>query len=260
MKPLLPTDWPVPDAIVGRLGDSAGRQRAMFADGHLLLVLHEPPVAGEPERVGRVYWRDPRGSWRGKPGGEGIAALKRHIQEFADRVDKLESQWQDASTAVEYFTLLRAIAPLHRTIRNLYTTLQEAREHVPDDRDIINQRDRVGEIERAIELLHGDAKNGLDYTVAHQSEVQSERAVEMSVAAFRLNVLAAVFLPLATLGAMFGMNLTHGFENVGMPAVFWLVVIMGLMCGGTLAVVIMRKSMLPARGLRPNVQTQRVVQ
>jgi hypothetical protein len=251
MKSVIPNDWQLPDAIARRFGDSAGRQRAMFADGHLLLVLHQPPDPGKPDRVARLYWRDPRGQWRGRPGGEGIGPLKRHVQEFAERVDKLESTWQDASTAAEYFTLLRSIAPLHRTIRNLYSTLQEARELVPEDRDLINQRDRVGEIERAIELLHGDAKNGLEFTVARQSELQSERAVEMSAAAFRLNVLAAVFLPLATLGAMFGMNLTHGLENPDAPGLFWLVVIAGLMVGAALAAVIVRRSMPATRSRRP---------
>src|SRR5437764_1312400 len=51
----LPPDWQLPAAFAQRLGDNAGRQRAMSADGHLLLVLHEPPAAGAPERPGRAY-------------------------------------------------------------------------------------------------------------------------------------------------------------------------------------------------------------
>src|SRR5262249_31193757 len=183
------------------LGDSAGRQRAMTAEGHLLLVLHEPPLAGVPERTGRLFWRDPEGTWRARPLGDGPQALKRHVAEFAERVEELEKQWQTATTAEDYYTLLRAIAPLHRTARNLHATLQQARELVPEDRDLINLRDQVGEIERALELLHADAKNGLDFTVAHQVEQQAERSYDMAVAAPRLNLLAGAVLPLPPLSA-----------------------------------------------------------
>jgi len=96
------------------------------------------------------------------------------------------------------FDLLRSIAPLHRTARHLYATLQEARELVPEDRDLINLRDQIGEIERALELLHGDAKNGLEFTVARQAEQQAERTYDMAVSAHRLNLLAAAFFPVAT--------------------------------------------------------------
>jgi len=66
-------------------------------------------------------------------------------------------------TAEDFYGLLRLTAPLHRTARHLHATLQQARELVPDDRDLINLRDQIGEIERTIELLHGDARNGLDF-------------------------------------------------------------------------------------------------
>jgi CorA-like Mg2+ transporter protein len=235
MRLAIPVDWRLPEAIHRRLGDTAGRQRAIAADSHLLLVLHEPPVPGVATRVGRFFWRDPEGSWKGSPFGDGIQSLKRHVTEFSERVDQLETQWQDADTAAEYFAMLQIIAPLHRTTRNLYAALQEARELVPGDRDLINQRDRVGEIERAIELLHGDARNGLDYTVAHQAEIEALRSYEMAVAAHRLNLLAAAFFPLATLAAIFGMNLSSGLEHPALTGVFWAIVIIGLMCGFGLA-------------------------
>src|SRR6266478_1852031 len=115
MQLRIPSDWQVPALFGNRLGDAVGRQRAMFAEGHLLLVLHETPVAGVPERAGRLFWRDPEGMWKSRPLGDGLQALKRHIGEFADRVDELERQWQTAATAEDYYLLLRTIAPLHRT-------------------------------------------------------------------------------------------------------------------------------------------------
>jgi Mg2+ and Co2+ transporter CorA len=220
------------------LGDAAGRQRAMAAEGHLLLVLHAPPTPGVAERTGRLFWRDPEGTWRSNALGEGLQALKRHVAEFAERVEELEQHWQTAATAEEYYTLLRALAPLHRTARNLHATLQQAREMVPSDRDLINLRDQVGEIERAIELLYGDAKNGMDFTIAHQAEQQAKRTYDMAVATYRLNVLAAAFFPVATLSTIFGMNLAHGLEAWSTPAHFWGILALGLVCGLVLTRVI----------------------
>jgi hypothetical protein len=245
MRLLIPPDWRVPGPITARLGDTVGRQRAMTADGHLLLVLHEPPVAGVPERTGRLFWRDPQGEWKSKGLGDGPQSLKRHVAEFAEQLEEFEKRWQTARTAEDYYLLLRTIAPLHRTLRNLHATLQQARELVPEDRDLINLRDQVGEIERGIELLHGDAKNGLDFTVARQAEQQAERTYDMAVSAYRLNLLAAVFFPVATLstvyGAVFGMILAHGDQGWSTPALFWLLLGLGLMCGFVLARIIARK-------------------
>jgi hypothetical protein len=239
---LIPADWDVPPVFAERLGDAAGRQRAMSADGHLLLILHQPPGVGEPDRRCRLFWRHPDGSWRSNSLGDDVQALRRHLTEFADRVEKLEKEWQSARTAQDYYLLLLAVAPLHRTSRNLHATLQQAREAVPSDRDLINFRDRAGEIERSLELLHGDAKNGLDFMVAYQSELQSHRMYEMAVSAHRLNLLAAVFFPIATLAAVFGMNLAHGLDvETGGTVVFWIILLLGGMAGSLLAWAIAQK-------------------
>ena len=259
MRLRLPADWHVPALFTDRLGDTVGRQRAMFADGHLLLVLHEPPVAGVRQRTGRVFWREPEGSWRSKPLGDGAGALKRHVQEFADRVDELEQRWQDAGSAEDYFVLLRAIAPIYRTARHLHATLQEARELVPHDRDLINLRDHVGEIERALELLHSDAKNGLDFRIAHQAEQQAERTYDMAVSAHRLNLLAATFFPVATLSAVytavFSLFLAHGERHEwSTSALFYILLLLSLLAGFALARLIAR----PPRPLREPTEKPRV--
>ena len=248
MRLLIPQDWQVPSKFAKRLGDNMGRQRVMSAEGHLLLVLHAPPSVGIPARTGRLFWRDPEGAWRSKPLGDGPNALKRHVAEFSERVEELEKQWQSAGSAEDYFILIRTIAPLHRTARHLYAVLQEARELVPEDRDLINLRDQVGEIDRALDLLHGDAKNGLDYTVAHQAEQQAERSYEMAVAAHRLNMLAATFFPVATLsaifGAVYGMMLAHeqhGLHGWSTPEIFWSVMGTGAICGLLLGIFVARK-------------------
>jgi len=254
MKLNLPPDWKLPPVLAARLGDLAGRQRAMAADGHLLLVLHGRPEPGTPTRAGRPFWRDPEGHWRSAPSDDGLPVLKRHIAAYVERAEELERDWQDATTAADYFGLLQELGPLHRAVRNLHAALQLARELVPADRDIINLRDQAGEVERTIELLHGDARNGLDYTVAHQAERQAERTYDMAVSAHRLNLLAAVFFPTATLSALFGMNLAHGLDTGDFPpwALFWGILGVGLACGAYLAQAIARK---PAPLTRPAAKT-----
>ena len=42
----VPKSWELPESIRKRLGDDAGRQRLMDEEGHLLMILHQPP---EPE-------------------------------------------------------------------------------------------------------------------------------------------------------------------------------------------------------------------
>jgi hypothetical protein len=238
MKSAIPIDWQVPELFRKRLGASAGRQRAMAEGGHLLLVLHQPPEPGVPERRGRVFWRDAEGEWTSNCLGSGVQALKRHLAEYAEAIEKLEKRWGAADSARDYFVLLRALAPLHRTTRHLHATLQQARELLPDDRDLINLRDQAGDLERALELLHADARNGLEFTTAYQTEQQAERAHEMAVSAYRLNLLVATFFPIATLSAIFSMHLPHGLDELTHPPFFWGLLAFGLICGVGLATVI----------------------
>lgn len=250
----VPIDWQLPTGIVGRLGERPGRQRAMIADGHLLLVLHEPPAPGVSHRTGRLFWRDPAGNWRSSSHGAGVQALNEHLREHAQRVERLEKDLERADSAEEYYALLREVAPLHRSARNLHATLQEAREAVPGDASLINARDQSVEFERALDLLHNDANHGLDFTIARHAEHQAEAMYQMSVAGYRLNLLAAAFFPIATIGAIFGMNLRHGFEDAKYGGLFWLLLFLGLMSGIALAVLIAKKPVRPARaavGKRP---------
>ena len=60
----IPADWNIPDKLRDRLGPSAGRQRLLVEDGHLLIVLHAATGADEIGRRGRFFWRNPDGDWR----------------------------------------------------------------------------------------------------------------------------------------------------------------------------------------------------
>lgn len=238
---LLPSHWNVPQVFRQRLGTIAGKQRTMTADGHVLLVLHDLPTIGSSVRVPRFFWRAPDGSWKSSDGEASSAALDAHLRKFADRVEKLEAEEDRAIRAVDYFELLQQMVPLYRTVRNLHAALQQARDAVPSDRELILFRDQAGELERTIELLHADLENGLNYRVAHQAEEQARRANEMAVAAHRLNVLAAIFFPVGTLAAIFGMNLSHGLEQWNSPWVFWMVLGGAFISGLLLASIVVRR-------------------
>jgi HPt (histidine-containing phosphotransfer) domain-containing protein len=216
---------------MARFGDNAGRQRAMNAEGHLLLVLHDPPNPNDQGRQAKLLWRAPDGAWACNNDGSDSDLLKKHVANFAKRAEFLENKMQEASCADDYFFLLQAIAPLHRSSRNLHATLQQARDMIAEDRAIIVARDSAADIERTFELLHLDAKNGLDYTVARKSELQSQQSYEMALSAHRLNVLAAIFFPITALSSIFAMNPTLAPESLLHTPIFWTVVGAGSLCG-----------------------------
>jgi hypothetical protein len=241
IESLVPADWNLPESIRQRLGDQVGRQRAMQADGHVLLVLHQPPEPDEVHRRGALFWRSPEGKWKSSAYGDGPAALEKHLASFAQRIGHLDRQEDEARSAAQYFELLEALAPVLRAARNLHHTLQEARQMLPGDRNLLNFRDMAYEIERTAELLYNDAKNALEYAVARRAEEQAESSRRMAVAAHRLNLLAAFFFPIATLTAIFGMSLPNGLEAFGPPWPFVAVVGAGLVMGMALTLFVTRR-------------------
>ena len=237
VKSILPAAWEVPTEFRSRLGEKAGRQRAMMADGHLLLVLHAPPKKDEPDRKGRLFWRKPDGTWQSNELGGGSSALAKHLSEFAEIIDKMDRQEDVAWSVDEYYQILDAMGPLQRSARNLHATLQEARKLLSADRDLINFRDKAYDIERTAELLYNDVRNALEFAVAKQSEVQAATAHQMAVQSHRLNLLVAFFFPLATLVAIFGSEMKHGLEEY-LPHpyyLFYIVTGVGLVLGCLLA-------------------------
>jgi len=206
-KSILPAVWQVPQNFRDRLGSDAGRQRVMQADGHLLLVLHAPPKADDPRRVGRFFWRDEAGLWSSNELGNGINALNKHLDEYESILGDLDRQEEQATAADDYFEVLVRLSPVRRAAINLYEVLQEARKMCPEFHEIIDARDRAYTIERTAELLTSETKNALDLTVARRAEEQARASQRMAVASHRLNILAAVFFPIATVAAIFGLDL-----------------------------------------------------
>lgn len=244
---VLPPSWQVPQEFRDRLGKRAGRQRAMLSEGHLLLVFHRPPLPDDVRRWGRFFWRKPDGSWASSDSGSGPSALSRHLDEYAELLDKYDKQAEDAASAEDHFAVLEGLAPVHRAARHLYQTLQEARKMVAQDRDLINSRDRAYEIERTAELLYREAQNALDFAVARRAEDQAKSGRRMALSAHRLNLLAAFFFPIATLSAVFGVNMRHGLEEVPFPIPFLGMLGFGLLLGFILKSFVSEYSPGPVR-------------
>lgn len=246
-KNILPPTWEIPAAIRERLGDKVGRQRAMAADGHLLLVLHKPPKPGDNDRQGRFFWRKPDGAWLSNDLGAGVAAIGKHLTEFSEMVEKLDRQEENAKSIDEMFQIIEAMSPVHRSTRNLHAALQEARTLIAADRDLINLRDRAYEIERAAELLLAEVQTALEFALAKKTEEQTAASHQMALASHRLNLLAAFFFPIVTLCSIFGVSLTHGIENIIRPPFAFLSVIgFGLILGFVLC-SILAATMRPQR-------------
>jgi hypothetical protein len=234
----------VPDVFRRRLGDQPGRQRAMFEEGHLLLVLHASPSPDTPHREGRFFWRDTAGAWTPPgtaPSQPGVGQL---LGEYEKALEQLQQAEDDAVTARDYFDLLNRLNPLVRAARNMHETIQDGREAVPGDRQLLLWRDRAYAISRSAELLHNDAKNALDFAVAERAEHEAESSRRALTAAHRLNTLVACFFPIATMAAIFGANLGHGLESYDrLHAPYPLLVVLGggLMLGLLLMAFINRK-------------------
>lgn len=213
----LPQAWHLPPEIRARFGQKrSGRQRAMVADGHLLLVLHKAPQHGVRDREGIFFWRRPNGLWETSGRGSGLKRLVDHIEEYSAAEQKLARAYEQARSAKDYMRILEDVGPLHHAARNLHATLQAAREAIPEDRDLIDLRDWAYDLERTLDLLQRNTQHALDF---HSIQVAN-----------RLNILAAIFFPLTAIASVFGMNLISGFEGSS-TLVFWSVLLVGIALG-----------------------------
>ena len=225
----IPNGWELPPEILERLGRKVGRQRAMEEGDHLLILLHAPPKPGQDEREARVFWRKPDGSWSTNTKGKGAKAILEHIAEYQSLIDALEAQEDSAESADDYFAVLDQATPLARASRNMHAALQQARDLIPEDQEIVSCRDEAYNCERSADLLVQDVKNGFDLHVAKQTELMTKSGHAMAVAGHRLNTLVALFFPTATIAALLGMNVPIGLENT--PGAFVGAIVVGLALG-----------------------------
>ena len=142
-----------------------------------------------------------------------------------------------------YLEVTRRLAPMRRATANLRAALQHARDALPMSAELITLRDEAEELERVADLLDAEARHGLDYQIARRSEEQARTGPSMAEATHRLNSLVALFFPIATLSAVFGINLRHGleiFDTNPTPIPFLSVLVAGLLIGFLLRAFVTR--------------------
>jgi hypothetical protein len=241
VAPLIPANWSsFPEEFRSRLGTNVGRQRVMKSNDDLLIVGHVAPEPDEAGRRGVLFWRDNQGEWRCSNGDPGKVAIGMHLDRYGKRIEQYEQQEASAVRADHYLPLLEGLSPLVRSSRNLLEALEEARKSLPEDRSLIDHRDRAYDLSRQAELLYEDAKNSMDVAVIRRADEQANATHQMTVAAHRLNTLAAIFFPFATLGAIFGTTLTDNWSWSQSAVPFILFLGSGLLIGLSLAVFIVR--------------------
>jgi len=226
--PYLPDSFLLESDLLDQLSSRTGCQRCLIGDhGQMLLVLHDVPKPGVPERKALFFWHDAKGVWHGSE-SSGLQGLARLLDDYAKAIDEQEAIIDDADTAKEIFDLIRHAAPLARSTRNLYHAVLDAATKLPKDRDLRLARDRAHENERAADLLYADAQVTLEFIRAERAEEQAKSSDRLARLGFRLNLLAGFFLPLVALGGLMGMNVElPAFATKG----FWYIFLGGLLFG-----------------------------
>jgi len=226
----LPEHYEIEHELREQLSGRPGHQRCVVGHDELLLVLHEVPNVGIPEREAIFFWRRQDGRWL-QPGGPGLDELDSLLERYARAIDKNEEILEKTESTEQVFRILRHAGPISRSTRNIVSALEQALIQEPDDKEIRAFRDCARELERASELLQSDARETLMYWQAEASEAHVKSSERLGNILFKLNLITGFFLPLVALGGLFGMNLDLPHFVKGM---FWLVFLGGLGIGGCL--------------------------
>jgi CorA-like Mg2+ transporter protein len=250
---IIPPTWTLPEAIKARIGQNTyGHQRAIVEEGHLLLVLHQPPAADESRREGVLFWRNPAGEWQWSRGGPGPGALKRHVQAYGELEAKLAHEYETNPSLTSLFDLMEALTPLIRSAHNMHQALQAARESFKFDGFLIEMRDLAYEVDRNFGLLMEDVKHAIQCRTAREAEEQAQIGREAVRASHRLNRLVALFLPLTAIASIFSMQFKHGL-NENDPKIFYIVLILGVSLGLGVTSWVMAKEKEEVRQPPPKV-------
>lgn len=226
----LPDHFQIEPELREQLSGRPGHQRCVEGSGELLLVVHEVPKPGIPERQALFFWKRHDGTWM-QSSGKGLDGLNALLDRYEKAIDIHEEGVDEADTAAEIFGILRHSGPLARSTRNMVQALAQVLVIDPDDHEIRHYHDRARENERAADLLNTDARVALEFWRAERAEEQALAGARLNRIAFRLNLLAGFFLPLVALGGIFGMNVNL---PKGAATMFWGIVILGMAMGASL--------------------------
>ncbi|MBC7981077.1 MAG: hypothetical protein H7Y36_10990 [Armatimonadetes bacterium] len=226
----LPRHFEMEKELRDQLSERSGHQRCVVGHDELLLILHEVPEAGVPERKAVFFWRRNDGRWI-QPGGPGLDEVGDLLERYAKALDEKQEILEETKSAEQIFVILRHAGPLARSTRNMVQAMEQALIQEPDDREVRSHRDRARELERAAELLQNDARETLIYWQAESAEKHARASDRLGNILFRLNLITGFCLPLVAMGGLFGMNVDLPVFTRGM---FWWVFFGGLMIGGLL--------------------------
>jgi Mg2+ and Co2+ transporter CorA len=240
--PYLPQFFECEDELLDQLSSRPGNQRCVVGRDELLLVVHDVPKPGSPERDPIIFWRRADETWLDFGGRKGLGKLGELIDRYVKVIDALEDVVDEADTAQEIFDLARAAGPLARSTRNLALAIEQTMAQDEDTRELRTYRDRARELERAAEQLTQDARLTMEFWQAERSEEQQKSAERLNKIAFRLNLLAGLFLPLVAIGGLFGMNVDLPDIAEHSKAWFWIVVCGGLVSGGMMVWLVSHKT------------------
>jgi len=171
------------------------------------------------------------------------------IQEYTKKIEYFDALEQEATQAKEYYKIIEGVAPVYRAIGHLHQVLQEARTACPKDRELIKMRDQAYAMERTAELFYKGARNALDFLVALRAEQQQEDSQSMSIAAHRLNILAAFFFPLSISSSLFGGSYKDVLDGSFPGWSFAILLVTSLLCGVFLTKLLSQKQPLRRESL-----------
>jgi hypothetical protein len=234
----MPAHYALERDLLEQLSGRPGHQRCVVGRDELLLVLHEVPKAGIPERDAIFFWRRRDGRWF-QNDGQGLDGLGGLLDRYADTIDENEKILDATDEAEDLFRILRHAGPLTRSSRNLVVALEQVLAQEPDDRLMRTYCDRAREIERAAELLHADGRETLLFRQTGAAEEHAKSAARLGNILFKLNLVTGFFLPLAAFGGLFGMNVDLPDFIQGM---FWWIFLGGLGVGGGLLWYVAKES------------------
>ena len=180
-----------------------------------------------------MFWRNAEGEWRSTHHGDDDKALAKHLSEF-ERMLETFGRAEDLGDVELLRKTLEGTIPVQRSVAHMHQALQDARQAMPDDRLLINYRDQAYDMERTADILLQDVQHDLEFAAARHEEQQTAAAHQMAVAAHRLNVMAALFLPLATISAVLGMNLSPTYTEYVSPNVLMVSVVVGSLILGAI--------------------------
>lgn len=225
-----PDHYELERELLDQMSGRPGQQRCVAGHDELLLVLHEVPKAGVPEREAIFFWRRRDGRWL-QPGGPGLDELGDLLDRYAMVIDEKEELLENTDSTQELFGILRHAGPLARSTRNMLAALEQALIQEPEDREIRTFRDRAQELVRASELLQGDARETMLFWQTAATKEHAKSSERLGNILFKLNLVTGFFLPLLALGGLFGMNVDlPGFVR----GLFWWIYFGGLIVGGLL--------------------------